>query len=331
VVTPTGSSFAGRIYTPTLGQQTFGLTLLATPASASTPVTVTSSNPAVASISGNVTIASGAQTANVTIQTGSEGVATLTFQAGSATKQLTVVVGTPPAQLVPPTFANAVGVVVIRAASTQLGRIYSPVSGQSSVGVQLVTSPVATDTPVAVTSSDSTVVSVVGGVIIPAGTRSAAITMGTGSAGVATLRFSIGTETRELTVVVGTPPAGLVPLVISGAAGVVILPDRQGGRIYSATAGQSSVNLTLLDSPAPVATAVTVTTSDANVATVTGLPFIPAGSKSAALNILTGNQGVATLTVSVGAARTQMVVVVGNPPAALLPVIVAPVVGVKQQ
>ena len=91
------------------------------------------------------------------------------------------------------------------------------------------------------------------------------------------------------------------------------------------------MTLSLVSDPVIVNTPVTVTSSDANVASVSGVPFVPAGSRAAALNIVTGNAGVATLTISVGTVRTQMVVVVGNPPAALLPVIVAPVVGVQKQ
>ena len=50
----------------------FGVNLLSTPAAADTPVTVTSSNPQVASVSGAVTIAAGSQVATVTVTTGAQ-------------------------------------------------------------------------------------------------------------------------------------------------------------------------------------------------------------------------------------------------------------------
>jgi hypothetical protein len=329
VVTPLTSTFAGRVFTPTLAQQTIGLKLLSNPAGSTTPVTVTSSNPSIASVPGNVSVGAGLQTADVSIQTGSQGVATLTFVAGSDTRQLTVVVGTPPPDLLPPVSSNAVGVVVLQSASAELGRVFTGIGGQSSLGVRLVSSPVATNTPVTVTTSDPNIAMAAGAVVIPAGSQSATVTIGSGVQGVATLTFTVGTEKRELTVVVGTPPAGLLPLVISNAVGVMLVPDRQAGRVYSAIGGQPSLTVPLLSDPAATDTAVTVTSSDPNIAGVTGLPFIPAGGRSASLNITTGNQGVATLTIFVGAARTELVVVVGNPPASLLPVITAPAVGVQ--
>ena len=71
------------------------------------------------------------------------------------------------------------------------------------------------------------------------------------------------------------------------------------------------------------------TSSDANVASAGGSVVIPTGSRSVTINILTGVQGVATLTLSAGGDATQLVVVVGSPPAALRPVITAPIVGVE--
>src|SRR4029453_6506177 len=98
-----------------------------------------------------------------------------------------------------------------------------------------------------------------------------------------------------------------LPLVTSAPVGVVLIPQKQVGRVYSAIGGQPNVTVPLVADPVAVNTAVTVTTTDANVASVAGLPFIPSGQRSAAINIVTGSQGVATLTLFVGSARTQLV------------------------
>jgi hypothetical protein len=88
------------------------------------------------------------------------------------------------------------------------------------------------------------------------------------------------------------------------------------------------VNLTLLSSPAVSPTPVTVSSSNPNVASISGTPVVPAGGRSVALNVLAGIDGVATITLSAGSDVAQIVVVVGTPPAALIPVITARIVGV---
>src|SRR5262249_31235440 len=241
VVSPTASSFIGRIFSPTVGLQTVGIRLLSSPAQASTPVSVATSDPAIANVLGTITVATGSDSANVSIQTGSAGVATLTFRAGTDTRQLTVVVGTPPAGMIPPVFTSPVGVVVLQSASTALGRVFTGVAGQSSIGVRLVSAAVVSDPAVAVTKSNANVISVVGPVTIPAGTRSATVNLAAGVQGVATLTFVAAGETRQLTVVVGTPPPGTVPLVVSTPVGVALLPVPQVGRMYSALGSPPSL------------------------------------------------------------------------------------------
>src|SRR5206468_8282849 len=103
-----------------------------------------------------------------------------------------------------------------------------------------------------------------------------------GVEGVATLRFSAAGEMRELTVVVGTPPPGSVPLVVSTPVGVELLPVPHVGRVYSALGGQPSLDVPLLGTPATADTVVSVTSSDVNVAAVSGAVVIPVGGRSAA-------------------------------------------------
>ena len=100
------------MFTPIGGQPNVSLTLLASAAASPTTVTVTSSDPTIASVNAAVVVAAGSQVADVHIVTGIEGVATLTLSAGSNVVQIVVVVGTPPANLLPVITARIVGVEV---------------------------------------------------------------------------------------------------------------------------------------------------------------------------------------------------------------------------
>ena len=326
VVVPAPS--AGRLFTAPAGQATFTVRLLSNPAAANTPVTVSSSDPAIASVLNPGVIAVGSDSVAVTVTTGVQGTATLVFRAGAETREVTVVVGTPAAGTVPPILARPVGIVLLAAPSA--GRLFTGVAAQSTVTCSCFF-PGRVPTPVAFSTSNADVASVVGPVVIAAGAIGANVTVATGIEGTATLTFTGGGQTRELTVVVGTPPPGTVPPVLARPVGVVMIPQRQLGSVFSAIGAPASVNLTLLSAPAEGAVPVIVTSSDPNVATVSGDVIIPAGSKIASLNIAAGAQGVATLTLRAGSEVAQIYVVVGTPPASHLPLIVAPIVGVSSQ
>jgi hypothetical protein len=320
---------AGRLFTAPAGQSTLSLTLLSSPAAAATPVTVSSSHPSVATVSGAVVVAAGAQSVTVSITTGEAGTATLTFRAGAETREVTVVVGPPPPGTIPPTLARPVGIVLLAAPSA--GRLFTPAGGQSVVTLQLLAAPAAAATTVSVSSSNGDVASVSGDVVIAAGATTAQVTIATGINGTATLSFRAGAEVREVTVVVGPPAPGTVPLVFARPVGVVLIPQRQLGSVFSAIGGQPSLNVMLLSSVAASPTPVSVTSSDPNVASVSDGIVIPAGASVAAINIQTGIQGVATLTLRAGSDVAQIDVIVGTPPVSRLPLILAPIVGVEQR
>ena len=318
---------AGRLFVAPASQSAFGVRLLSSPAATNTPVTVTSSNPLVASVPGTANIPAGSQLVNVTVTTGVAGTATLTFRVGNETRELTVVVGPPAPGTEPPIVARPIGIVLLSAPSA--GRLITSPSAQSAFTLQLLSAAAASATPVTVTSSNPNVASVSGSVVIPAGGRAASVTIQTGVQGTATLTFRAGSETRELTIVVGTPAPGTEPPIIASPVGVVMLQQRLLGTVFTPVGGQSAVNLTLLSSPAGSPTPVVVSSSDPNVASVSGAPVVAAGSRIASLNIITGIQGVATLTLRAGSDLAQVVVVVGTPPASQLPLITARIVGVE--
>jgi hypothetical protein len=325
VVTPSPTS--GSLYTAPAGQSAFGITLLSNPAATATTVTVTSSDPSIASVTGPVTIAAGSKTATITVVSGAAGTATLTFTAGNETRQLKVVVGTPAPGTAPVTMAKPIGVVVIAAPSA--GRLITSPAAQSTFTLQLLATAAAAATPVTVSTSNASVANVSAPIVIAAGAQSASVTLVTGVAGTATLTFHAGSEVRDLSVTVGTPAPGTEPTIIASPVGVVVLQQKLLGTVFSPVGGQPSVNLTVLSNAAGSATPVAATTTDASVASVTGSPVVPAGSSVASIHIVTGVQGVATLTLRAGADVSQIVVVVGTPPASRLPLITARIVGVE--
>jgi hypothetical protein len=223
--------------------------------------------------------------------------------------------------------AKPVGVVVLAAPSA--GRLITSPSAQSTFSLQLLSSAAASAKTVTVTTSDASIANVSGPVVIPAGARSASVTLVTGVAGTATLTFRAGSEVRELSVTVGTPAPGTEPSVIASPVGVVVTQQKLLGTVFSPIGGQQSVNLTVLANAAGSVTPVVVSTTDASVASVTGSPVVPAGSRVASVHIVTGVQGVATITLRAGTDLTQIVVVVGTPPASQLPLITTRIVGVE--
>jgi hypothetical protein len=317
----------GSVFAPVATHSTVNLRLLATPAATDTVVSLTSNNAGVAMVTSSVTIPAGSLIATFDLTTGTQGTATLTLRTASDVRLLSVIVGTPPAGALPVTVAEPVGVVALQ--PPIVGRVFGGAATHSSVTLKLLSAPAAVATTVVVTSSNPNVVTVNGPVVIAAGSQTATIDLSNGIEGTATLTFRAGGEVRQLSVVVGTPPPGTIPVVIAQPVSVAVLQQQQLGHLFSAVGGQPTVGLTLLATAASVDTPVFVTTSDPNVAGVTGPALIAAGTRTATLHVLTGVQGVATLTITAGERTSQLVVVVGTPPAALLPIITAPVVGLE--
>ena len=168
-----------------------------------------------------------------------------------------------------------------------------------------------------------------GAVTIAAGQRSVTVDVVTGAEGTATLTFRAGGELRQLTVVVGTPTAGDLPVTFARPAGVSVLAAPVVGVLFSGRAVQRTLAAPLLSAPRSGDTVVTISSSDPNIATAPEAVTIPAGQQSATFTVATGLEGVATLTLDAGGEKRQLVVVVGTPPASRIPTIVAPVVGVE--
>jgi hypothetical protein len=213
--------------------------------------------------------------------------------------------------------------------ATSAGRLITSAATQSAFIVQILSTAAAATTSVTVTSSNASVVTVSGPVVIRAGSRTALVSIATGVEGTAVLRFRANGETSELSIVVGTPPPGTAPPIIASPVGLAVLQQRLLGTLFTPIGGQATTSLTLLSSPAGSVTPVTISSTDPSVASAGATASVPAGSRAVSINILTGLEGVATLTLRAGSEVAQVVIVVGKPPASRLPLVTAQIVGVE--
>jgi hypothetical protein len=290
-------------------------------------VSITSTNPSVARVDAPVTIAAGEQSAAATIVAGAAGTATLTFRAGDEVRQLSIVVGPPPASIFPSIVARPVGINLYPAFS--IGRVIAARAQHMIYTLPLLTTASADVTTVAVSSSNAAVAAAPATVTIPAGQRAAVVEVFTGAEGTATLTFNTAGDVRQLTVIVGRPTGADIPVTVAKPVGMQLLARPIVGTLFAGRAAQSTIAAPILSAPAASDTILTVTTSDPNVASVTAPVVIPAGSQAATLTIAAGTDGVATLTIEAAGQKRMLVVVVGTPPASRMPTIVAPIIGVE--
>ena len=320
---------AGQFFTSTSARKTLTIRVLSTPAAVDTPVVVTSSNSAVATVDGQPIVRAGQEVATITVVTGEAGTATLVFKAGAEARELTVAVGASPNTPVPAVLAAPAGVAI--AAAPSVGGVITAMGSQQTFGVRLLSQPAAADTPVVASTSDPLVASVAAGGVVLAGQQVAQITIATGTAGVVTVTLRAGNEVRELTVVVGGSGNGQTPAVLAAPVGVAITPAPLAGVVMSPIGAVAIVGVRLLSAAATSDVLVTVTSSDTNVATVQGSVFVHAGEQVAQIGILTTTQGAAVLTLKAGDQTVRFTVITGTPPAGSVPIIIAPIVGVRIQ
>jgi hypothetical protein len=328
---------AGQIVTTAGRQDTTVVTVLGTPAGEATPVSVTSSNPGVASAIAS-TIPAGEQVTTLSITTGSNGTAILTLRAGDTVRSFTVIVGTPAPNQTPIALAPIVGVAL--PALPFIGQAITAVGAAVTLRLVLLAEPAAEPRAITVTSSDTGVVQVVSQTVtIPAGSRVAAIDILTGAAGRATLMILDGGLRRDFTVLVGQAPSPATsPVTAAAPVGVSVVPSPGIGRLVApaGSAVTAPLGVQLLRSPRSVDVPVTVTSSDPGVVTVgtggTAALVIPAGSLVLPITLGTlGVEGAALLSFEFEGQRLDVLVVVGNPLPSQLPAVVAPVLGVEVQ
>ena len=336
---PTGVSIlsppsAGAVISLASRQSALALALLASPATAQTPVTVTSSNPAVATATA-AAISAGSQTSQVTVTAVADGVATIVLRAGTETRALTVVVGTPAPNTMPLISARPVGVSTIRA--PRAGELFAPTEAVRTVRVVVLGAPAAADTPVTITSSDPAIVSALSPAIVGAGEQTVDVQLTTNNAGKATLTLSVSGQTLTLDVAVGIDvPAERMPLVAGPPVGISVVRAGSAGQVIApeGVVTLPTLRVPLLTSPAVAPVQVTVTTGAPSIVSLGGLSSttvtIAQGEQTVDLPLsIAGTRGTTLLFFEFEGQRREMLVIVGEPPSAQLPLLSAPVVGVE--
>lgn len=318
----------GTVFTPVSASQTLGIVVLPTAATETTLVSLTSSNPAVASVPPTATIDVGSRALQLPITTGAAGTAVLTLRVGDIVREITVSVGPVPADQVPPAVAAPVGVNVMPPLS--LGTLFTPVSASQTVGMMFLPEAAAAPLTVQVSSSNPAVASVPPDVAMNAGDRIVQLSITTGSAGEATITLRVGDLTREVTVMVGPPPTDRVPAAVAQPVGVNALPLSAIAHVVTPVGGVPVVSVQLLTLPAAGDMLVTVTSSNPAVASVQGVPVVHLGDRVATFSLTVGSEsGVAVLTLEYAGQKRELVVVVGTPTTGQVPAVTAPVIGVR--
>jgi hypothetical protein len=318
-----------QVFGPPASSASITARVTATAASIDRPVTVTSSNDAVARVIGVPIVRANQRTASFSIATGVEGTALLTVTAGSAGSDVVsilVVVGSAGTGQIVAALAAETGISVARPATT--GQLLTSPGGTRTIAVLLRATPPAVDTPVVVTSSNPSVAVVTGTPVVHAGERTASVTILTGSAGAADLVFNAGGEVRDLVVSVGAPGSAPVPPIISRAVGVAVAAAPSAGRLVAGTGSQQTLGVRLRSQPATANTPVTAFSSNPAIATVVAATNVPAGGQVSQITIQTGASGEATLTITAGGDVRELTVVVGGNGNTATPPIVAPPVGI---
>jgi hypothetical protein len=193
------------------------------------------------------------------------------------------------------------------------GQVIAAAGRQITLTIPLLGAPAAADTTVLVLTGNAAVATAVSG-IVRAGETSAAVTITTVADGVTTLTLRAGEVFRSVTIFVGAPPAGLAPILTAPPVGLSLAALPTLGRTFAPISVTRTVGVRLFEAPVAADTPVTITTSDPDVASVTGPTVVLAGQQIAQLNIATGTGGTATLTIEAAGVRRELTIVVGSDP-----------------
>jgi hypothetical protein len=306
--------------------RTLRVVVLNAPAAADVSVSVISTNNAVATVIAG-SVAAGQQTTDLQITAIADGTATIIMRAGDQVRGLTIFVGAPPPGSEPLVVAAPVGLSI--ASPPNAGQVIASAGKQIVLTVQMLNVPATVETPVSVSTANAAVATATNGVI-HAGATTATITVNTIADGATALTLRAGGEIRGVTIFVGTPPAGSTPLLVAAPVGVSVAALPTIGRAFAPLGVVRTLAVRLFTSPVGTDTPVTVTTSDASVASVNPAVVVRAGEQNVSLEITTGSGGTATLTLEAAGVRREFTIVVGSDPTpSTTPVIVAAPVGVS--
>ena len=196
-----------------------------------------------------------------------------------------------------------------------------------TIRIAILQRPAGTDTTVSVISTNTTVATATASTVL-AGQLTTELTVTANADGFATFIVQAGGEVRAVTVYVGTPPAGAIPLLMAAPAGVTISNPPSAGQLLAAGGRQVAFTVQLLPTPAVADVPVSVSSDNPGVATA-GAAVIHAGSMVATITVTTVSDGKATLILRAGGVIRSITIFVGGTSPGSTPILFASPVGVS--
>ncbi len=284
--------------TTTTGNQA----VLNTSAASATTVTLTSSNPTVASVPASIVVPAGATTQSFPIVT----------QQVTASQNVFII-----ASAGGVSSASTLTVNPLTLSSLTLAQ--SSVTGASTVTGNTVTiaAAVGSNTTVTLASSNTAAATVPASVVVPAGATSATFSITTASvaaAQTATITASLNGSSRTANLTVNPPPSPTLSAITLSPSTTL------GGTTTTA-------NAVSFASVAPASTNVTLTSSDSSVATVPASVTIPSGSSIQSFAITTSTVAAVTnvtITATLNGVSKTAILTVNPPSTGLKSVVLSP-------
>jgi hypothetical protein len=196
-----------------------------------------------------------------------------------------------------------------------------------TIRIAILQRPAGTDTTVSVISTNTTVATATASTVL-AGQLTTELTVTANADGFATFIVQASGEVRAVTVHVGTPPAGAIPLLMAAPAGVTISNPPSAGQLLAAGGRQVAFTVQLLPTPAAADVPVSVSSDNPGVATAAAA-VIHAGSMVATITVTTVSDGKATLILRAGGVIRSITIFVGGTSPGSTPILFASPVGVS--
>ena len=196
-----------------------------------------------------------------------------------------------------------------------------------AIRLAILRAPAGADTTVSVISTNTTVATATASTVL-AGQVTTDLTVTANADGIATIIIRAGGEVRAVTVYVGTPPAGAIPLLMATPVGVSISNPPSAGQLLAASGRQLAFTVQLLTAPAAADVPVSVSSDNPGVATAAAT-VIRAGSMVATVSITTVSDGRATLILRSGDVTRSITIFVGATSPGSTPILFASPVGVS--
>jgi hypothetical protein len=202
-----------------------------------------------------------------------------------------------------------------------------PLGGAGTVRFSL-TSAVVKDVPITISAGDASIISVgPNPVTIAAGQAFVDVVVSGLAPGNTAVTGTSAQGAASAIVSVSQMAAGATLNAFATTAGVSVLTPPSTGVVVTAPSHQNTVRVGILDVASQTATAISITSTNPDVATATAAS-IPPGQQAVDLVVTSGQAGVATLVIRAGDAIRSVTIIVSGSTATAVPAVLAKPAGV---